>query len=289
MLRCISNGPRLKLVVKLGSCSLTGRFSETFGHSVSDLLNEGHRVVIVDGSNPAYSLSSSLLEVHRNVHSSDIDPSRNHGQNAVLPGEDPVSRRVVVMLGKAGVASFFFWPSDGNADGKKVRIRRRSTRAIWPLIEFEAAAVDPFWLETISAKGGVPVIVNAFLGCDQQYHWLDGDQLAAKCAIGWQADIVIFLTKSKGLRNSDGSVMRLLENNRISELAKDGTLANSMLSKFLACDDALKQGVGRTIILPLHGLEEFSPLLGSSQLMAGTEVVRSEVQLMRYTVDYRVR
>jgi acetylglutamate kinase len=258
----------VKFVLKITGCALENeRLAGSFVRSVSELIKEEHKVVIVhdSGGSLCRSLSSSNGNGHPVI--AETEQSEKHADSFRHARLD---KKITWLLGQRGVVSFGLSATDGNI----VRVRRRASRNLWPQIDFEAVAPDSSWLERISAGRAVPVIANTFLGPDQSDQKLDADHLAATCAIGWNADSLIFLTRTEGVQNPDGTVLRWLENHCIGPLRTDRATSPEMLSKLLACDLALRHGVRRTRIFPFSQIESL-PAFYSCRIDSGTEVIRS--------------
>src|SRR5207302_717277 len=127
-------------------------------------------------------------------------------------------------------------------------------------------------LQLLGGQGGIPVISSVAIGSDGEYYNVNADQMAAACAVGCQANSLIFLTDVPGVKDADGSVIPWLGLKRVEELIRESVIAGGMLPKLEASGRALHHGVGRVRILPAdqaHMLPEFY----FSKLECGTEVL----------------
>lgn len=268
----------MKLVIQIsGSGAEHEPALREFAKAVSQLISEGHRITVVfSRGNAAHSAKSAL---HECLYCAQKNHPNGNGSEAAVKGEmnnatlplltERASAPLVALLSGVGVAAFGLC----GADGHILRIRKLNGHALkaW---EAEVTSVNPFWLDTISNNKGVPVIENAGLGADQNCYALDPDQMAGACAIGWNADALIFLTTAEGLTDADGSVVRWLETERLVELTKRSAIAQDLLPKLQACRHALKNGVRRARVLPVSQVDSLA-MFYVSRVECGTEVVEA--------------
>src|SRR5437879_12805486 len=112
------------------------------------------------------------------------------------------------------------------------------------------SVVEPRWMEAVWGQGGIPVISSVAIGSDGEYYNVNADQMAAACAVGCQANSLIFLTDVPGVKDADGSVIPWLGLKRVEGLIRESVIAGGMLPKLGACGHGLHHGVGRVRILP---------------------------------------
>lgn len=135
----------------------------------------------------------------------------------------------------------------------------------------EVSSVDSAWIQLICANGGVPVISNLVVESSEAFHLADPDQMAALCAIGWNADALVYVTESDGITDGSGTAIRWLDMDDIGslEVLLDGSAIVAVLR---GCRQALQGGVRRTRILPVSGIDAL-PLFYFSRIESGTEIV----------------
>ncbi|HET9281978.1 MAG TPA: acetylglutamate kinase [Candidatus Angelobacter sp.] len=272
----------MKLVVRISNTDLAMVSpSHDFVHAIAELLREKHSVTMVHGRNRV------LLDA---VHPIDPASSSQAEQPLItsyirdleLMAGAKLNKTLVAMLGKASTTAVGLFGSDGNI--VRTRQRRRQHGPIRKVnggannqeaassAGVEVASVEPFWLDVITKNGGVPVIANFALGPDDEYYCIDADQLAASCAVAWNADALIFLTREEGIRSTDGSILRWVNSEQLANLLRDPAIPQSLLSKLGACNYALRHGVRRARILPIAKSESLASFY-FTKIEWGTEVI----------------
>src|SRR5581483_11170685 len=251
--RCRGSEWILKLVIKVGRCVLeTGPIATTLTVAVKELVTEGHRITVVHGGGTmaCQNLSSSNGS---NTDGKEDSSLNDYGHEAALKTMAEINRKFVATFAAAMIPAFGVCGGDGNI----IHIRKFSR---FPASEpiAEAVRVDPHWLNVISQNGGVPVLASVAVGYDRQFYRLYSDQLASGCAVGWDADALIFVTSQKGLLNSDESTVRWLEIDEADRMIRSRLLSQSMVAKLRACCDALRRGVRRARILPASEVDRIA-------------------------------
>jgi acetylglutamate kinase len=196
------------------------------------------------------------------------DLVRDGNQVAVVHGGGIQLTR---MMERLGAKSEFINGLRVTGDGLLFRARKKRTA---PDLGFvgEIVASDSRWIEAIWNLNGVPVIAPIALGFDGEYYNVNGDEMAAACAVACHADALVFLTDVPGVKGADGNVLRWLSIDQIAEMAKNAIISGGMLPKLSACREALLNGVKRVRILPAEAAGSL-PDLCSSRVAHGTEVM----------------
>ncbi len=258
----------MKYVVKLGGAALEdATLLHACGQAIADLVRDGNQVAVVHGG--GVQLTRTLAQLGKqSVFISGLrvtDAETRDAALMVLAGR--VNKSLVAALGTHGQAAVGL----SGGDGHVFRARKKKTT---PDLGFvgEIAATDPRWLEAIWTMGAVPVISSIALGFDGEYYNVNADEMAAACAIGTKADVLVFLTDVPGVKGADGQVMRWLSLPQIPALEKASVVSGGMLPKLNACRDALTHGVKRVRILPAGSAAALPDLL-SSRVNDGTEVM----------------
>lgn len=262
----------MKLVIRINDAdSSQAPLSVQIARSVRELLEEKHSVVVIHGTNHEPQTQQIV---------SNGDSNGNSQKHALIHAEQteaeslPVNQSnmtIVASLAALGIPTFGLCGADGNL----VRTRRKNAASPLngnPAYEFEAAAVNPSWLELISKNGGVPVLSNVALRPDMRYCLIEADQLAATCSIAWKADALIFLTREDGVRNPDGNVVRWFDASRLADPLCSSSLPRHLLSQLNAGCYVLRHGVKRARMLPISHSKSLASFY-STKIDSGTEVI----------------
>jgi acetylglutamate kinase len=257
----------MKLVIKIGSTSLADdAILNQFVKVVGELLFEGHRIIVIHGGiRTPYKVpgnGNSRMCVVREFIS--------NGDEALMLLAGRINKNLVALLARAGISAIGLCGADGNT----VRTKAPTSDQGQSGVPLQVAAVDPFWLDCITGSGGVPVMANVAVGPDGQYQCVCADELAAASAIAWHANALIFLTRAEGVRDGNGIVMRWLEAEQIAAHIHSPECSSDVLSKLVACYDALQHGVHRVRIFPLSRIQSLG-LFFRERIDFGTEIILS--------------
>ncbi len=112
--------------------------------------------------------------------------------------------------------------------------------------------VDATPIIDVLEKGYIPVVST--IGCDMEgnVYNINADTAAAKIAAAINAERLITMTDIAGiLRDKDdpSSLIYEMDINEASNLTAEGIISGGMIPKVECCVDAVKNGVGRVIIL----------------------------------------
>jgi acetylglutamate kinase len=112
--------------------------------------------------------------------------------------------------------------------------------------------VDPTMLQRLVAEGLIPVV--ATIGADEsgQAYNINADTVAGALAEALQAEKLIFLTDTEGLRvvaDDPGTVIHQASLEVVDEILRSGGAQGGMMPKVEACARAVRGGVGRAHIL----------------------------------------
>ncbi|MEI9927417.1 MAG: acetylglutamate kinase [Sphingomonas sp.] len=113
----------------------------------------------------------------------------------------------------------------------------------------EPVQVDPSILETLSAKGFIPVVAPVALGADGHTYNINADTMAGAIAGACHAARFFLLTDVAGVLDRSGTLLTDLDPARIAALKADGTISGGMIPKVETCVAAVEAGVGAAVIL----------------------------------------
>jgi acetylglutamate kinase len=253
----------MKLVIRIGAIALQeALITNELVRVLRQLTFEGHQIVLVhtEALKPAVNVEKSTAQV--------APGATQFQKNAYSAVKAEVfNQYVVAKLNKAGIPAIGLFCGDGNAGSR----RMVSLKTIPDQRTCDPISVASFCLDAICSSSGVSVMANVRFASDNSCHSISTDQLAAGCAIAWQANALIFLTDDKGIYDKDGKIIRWLYTDQINLLA-DGSISPKMHRLLAACLDALKWGVYRVRIFPVSHIPSL-PSFFTERLDCGTEIV----------------
>ncbi len=113
----------------------------------------------------------------------------------------------------------------------------------------EVTKINGEVLTTLEREDFIPVIAPVGVGEDGQAYNINADLVAGAIAGALKAEKLILLTDVEGVKDSNGELIRSLNNEDLDKLIADGIVAGGMIPKVNCCRDALKQGVRKTYIV----------------------------------------
>ncbi len=131
--------------------------------------------------------------------------------------------------------------------------------------------VNPGVLETLEARGFIPVIAPVGVGEDGQAYNINADLVAGAVAARLRAAKLILLTDVEGVLNQEGGLISSLASAEIEAQIKSGVVKGGMIPKVRCCREAVAGGVGKAHII--DGRKEHAILLELfTQSGVGTEI-----------------
>ena len=93
--------------------------------------------------------------------------------------------------------------------------------------------------------GGKFIPVVACIAGDERgtIYNVNADQMAVSCALGWGADVLIFLTDVAGVRDATGAVLNRVTPGEAKNLIESGVAHGGMQAKLEAANIALEEGL----------------------------------------------
>ena len=259
----------MKIVIKVGGGALEDKSTlRKCAQAIVELARDDHRIAVVHGGGAALTRTLKLLGKQSDFVNGLRITDAETRDVALMVLAGIVNKNLVAAITAAGN------PGVGlcGGDGATFRARKKQTKGYDLGFVGEISAVESRWLEAIWGQSGIPVISSVALGSDGEYYNINGDQMAAACAIACHADALIFLTDVPGVKDAEGSVMPWLNMKEAAALVEHEVIAGGMLPKLEACGHALKRGVGRVRILPA-AQAEILPQFYFAKLECGTEVI----------------
>jgi acetylglutamate kinase len=117
----------------------------------------------------------------------------------------------------------------------------------------EVHTVDPAPVVDCLNNGYLPVVSTVAQGTDAETSYnINADTAAAKLAVALKAEKLMLLTDVRGLMENPADESTLIPSVRASEipgLVKDGIITGGMIPKIDCAVEAVRSGVGSTVIL----------------------------------------
>lgn len=235
----------MKLLVKLGGTLLD--HAETRDRLAAELSEIAlqHQLVIVHGGGKQM---TRYLE-ERGIESRFVDGLRVSDEPVIEAAvkiiAGSVNKQLVSALLAAGQPAFGLSGVDG---------RLTSVKQLDPKLHFVGRPMrtDGRLLDFLVTSGYLPVV--ACLAADErgQIYNVNADQMAVSCALGWQADTLLFLTDVEGVKDTRGQLIANLCPEEIEKLVASGVATAGMRAKLDAADSALRRGLKEIIIASGH-------------------------------------
>ena len=131
--------------------------------------------------------------------------------------------------------------------------------------------INPGVLETLDARGFIPVIAPVGVGEDGQAYNINADLVAGAVAARLRAAKLILLTDVEGVLDGEGKLISSLASAEIEDKIKSGVVKGGMIPKVRCCREAVAGGVGKAHII--DGRREHAILLEMfTQSGVGTEI-----------------
>jgi acetylglutamate kinase len=113
----------------------------------------------------------------------------------------------------------------------------------------EITKVNPGILETLDKGGFIPVIAPIGRGKNGETLNINADFVAAQIASALEAEKLILMTDTEGVKNKAGKLQSGLNRKNTSDMIRSKVIRDGMLPKVNCCLDALKSGVHKTHII----------------------------------------
>jgi len=109
---------------------------------------------------------------------------------------------------------------------------------------------NPALLNCLLGGGFMPVVACVAGSRDGRIFNVNADQMAVACAVGFQPDLLLFLTDVEGVLDADGKRIPQLDREGMQKLTSSGVAKGGMLAKLRAAGEALEAGIPEIVIAP---------------------------------------
>lgn len=235
----------MKLLIKIGGTLLDhAETRDTLAAELSEIARQ-HQLVIVHGGGKQM---TRYLE-ERGIESRFVDGLRVSDeaviQTAVKIIAGSVNKQLVSALLSTGQSPVGLSGVDG---------RLTSVEQLDPDLHFvgRPTRTEGRLLELLVESGYLPVIACLAADSRGQIYNVNADQMAVSCALGWDADKLLFLTDVDGVKDGQGRLIATLSPEEIEELIESGVATAGMRAKLDAAAAALRGGLEEIVIASGH-------------------------------------
>lgn len=244
------------IVIKYGgNAMVSDDLKENFALDIVMMKYIGINPVVVHGGGPqidktlkALGIKSKFVEGQRVTSKETIDVVE-----MVLGGK--VNKEIVSLINRHGGNAVGITGKDGDLilakRHKKVKHSPETDRP--EIIDLglvgEITKVNPGILETLDKSGFIPVIAPIGRGENGETLNINADFVAAQIASALQAEKLILMTDTEGVKDKAGKLQTGLSRKNTSDMIRSKVIHDGMLPKVNCCLDALKSGVHKTHII----------------------------------------
>ncbi|HET98716.1 MAG TPA: acetylglutamate kinase [Desulfurivibrio alkaliphilus] len=266
------------VVIKYGGHAMVDEeLKRSFALDIILMKYIGINPVVVHGGGP---------QINRFLEKMQIKPSYVQGMRItdgetmdvvemVLVGK--VNKEIVSLINYHGGKAVGLSGRDGDlVRAEKMQIMKEQVEDAPPeLIDLgrvgRVTEVNPGVLETLEARGFIPVIAPVGVGEDGRAYNINADLVAGAVAARLRAAKLMLLTDVEGVLDQNGSLISSLAAAEIEDQIKSGVVKGGMIPKVRCCREAVAGGVGKAHII--DGRKEHAILLEMfTQSGVGTEI-----------------
>jgi acetylglutamate kinase len=244
------------LVIKYGGHAMVSEeLKENFARDIVMMKYVGINPVVVHGGGPQ--IGETLLAL--GIESEFVDGQRVTDQatvnvvEMVLGGK--VNKEIVSLINRHGGNAVGITGKDGGLlKAERHRKIKKSAETDRPeIIDLglvgEITEVNPSILEILDHNEFIPVIAPIARGDNEETLNINADFVAARIASALQAEKLILMTDTEGVKGKNGALISELTRTRANRLIRENVIRDGMLPKVNCCLHALKAGVRKTHII----------------------------------------
>ncbi|MFW5636110.1 MAG: acetylglutamate kinase [Thermodesulfobacteriota bacterium] len=222
---------------------------------VAHLVANGRRVVVVHGGGPQISkvleqmgIASRFVRGMRLTDAPTMDVVE-----MVLGGK--VNKSIVAQINRQGGRAVGLSGKDGRLiQAQKMHIvhqedETKPPEIIDPGLVGEVTRVDPTVINTLTARGFIPIIAPVGTGESGETYNINADLVAGKIAQALSAGRFILLTDVDGVLDKEGELISSIDAATIQRMVEEGSISGGMIPKIEHALEALQNGVGKTHII----------------------------------------
>lgn len=238
------------IVVKYGGAAMRSEeLTRSILEDVTLLRFVGMNPVLIHGGGPEINRMLEALDIES--HFIDglrvTDDATMDVVQMVLAGK--INKGIVAEMNSMGAQAIGMCGIDGNV--LQARKQQRNDGVDLGNVG-EVTGVNAKLLHTLTSEGYIPVIAPVGVGENGESYNINADVAAAAVASALEAEKLIYLTDTDGIRtrlNDPESLLYVTSKTDILNMIADGRIAGGMLPKASSCLKALASGVHRAHIL----------------------------------------
>ncbi|MFQ5646060.1 MAG: acetylglutamate kinase [bacterium] len=235
------------VVIKYGGSAMTCHdLQERFAQDIVLMKYVGIKPVIVHGGGP---------QIDRMLERVGIEPSFVDG----LRITDEATMEIVemVLIGKVNKDIVSLINHHGGQavglsgkDGALIKTRKHAASQDVDLGWVgEVEAINTRIVELLDSDDFIPVVAPIGYRNLKEGFNINADLVAAEIAAALQAEKLVYLTNTEGVKGKDGAAFSSLTIQEARQLQKDGTINQGMIPKINSCINALESGVQKAHII----------------------------------------
>lgn len=244
------------IVIKYGgNAMISDELKENFALDIVMMKYIGINPIVVHGGGPqidktlkALGIKSKFVEGQRVTSKETIDVVE-----MVLGGK--VNKEIVSLINRHGGNAVGITGKDGDLILAKrhKKVKHSPEMDLPEIIDLglvgEITKVNPGILENLDTGGFIPVIAPIGRGENGETLNINADFVAAQIASALEAEKLILMTDTEGVKNKAGKLQSGLSRKNTSDMIRSKVIRDGMLPKVNCCLDALKSGVHKTHII----------------------------------------
>jgi len=246
----------MTIVIKYGGHAMVDeQLKEDFARDITLLKFIGLNPVVVHGGGPQISkvleqmgIASRFVRGMRLTDAPTMDVVE-----MVLGGK--VNKSIVAQINRQGGKAVGLSGKDGQLiQAKKMHIvhqedETKPPEIIDPGLVGEVTRVDPSVINTLTARGFIPIIAPVGTGESGETYNINADLVAGKIAQALSAGRFILLTDVDGVLDKEGGLISSIDAATIQRMVDEGSISGGMIPKIEHALEALQNGVGKTHII----------------------------------------
>ncbi|MFP4349612.1 MAG: acetylglutamate kinase [Thermodesulfobacteriota bacterium] len=246
----------MTIVIKYGGHAMVDeQLKEDFARDITLLKFIGLNPVVVHGGGPQISkvleqmgIASRFVRGMRLTDAPTMDVVE-----MVLGGK--VNKSIVAQINRQGGRAVGLSGKDGRLiQAQKMHIvhqedETKPPEIIDPGLVGEVTRVDPTVINTLTARGFIPIIAPVGTGESGETYNINADLVAGKIAQALSAGRFILLTDVDGVLDKEGELISSIDAATIQRMVEEGSISGGMIPKIEHALEALQNGVGKTHII----------------------------------------